>query len=171
MLKSIKLIVAFDSKGGISRKGKIPWYFKDDMSRFRSKSTGNGNNCVIYGKQTFLDLKKPLPNRHNIVISSTLVKNENANNSYSICKTIKEGIEEANSMPNIENIFICGGSGIYKEAIETLDIDDLYLTRINNDYDCDNFFPLGLINLDKYKIVNQVANENGLFEFIDVTKK
>ena len=59
-------IVAVDRNGAIGKGGKLPWHYSADMKFF--KQTTMGNACVM-GYNTWLTLKKPLPNRLNIVLS------------------------------------------------------------------------------------------------------
>ncbi len=59
-------IVAVDRNGAIGKGGKLPWHYSADMKFF--KETTTGNTCVM-GYKTWLTLKKPLPNRLNIVLS------------------------------------------------------------------------------------------------------
>ena len=59
-------IVAVDVKGAIGRGGGLPWHYSSDMKFFREQTTGNA--CVM-GYRTWLSLKRPLPNRLNIVLT------------------------------------------------------------------------------------------------------
>jgi dihydrofolate reductase len=59
-------IVAVDRNGAIGKGGKLPWHYSADMKFF--KQTTIGNACVM-GYNTWLTLKKPLPQRLNIVLS------------------------------------------------------------------------------------------------------
>ena len=154
MNKPIHIIVAVDSKHGISKNCKIPWNIKNDLAHFRKITTEcpiNKQNCVIYGKTTFLDLKKPLPNRFNIIVSNTITIETN---NSATCSNIEDAITMANNLPNVHNIFICGGSGIYKEAIATLNIEKMYITKIHADYECDNFFPYNDIEQKCFVVTN-----------------
>ena len=68
--KSFSLIVAFDKSYGIGLKNSIPWKLPHDMSNFLKLTT---NNIIIMGKKTWDSLPiKPLPNRVNIVLTSSL---------------------------------------------------------------------------------------------------
>ena len=132
----ISLIAAVDSKNGIGLNGKMPWgHIKEDMEFFRKMTTGF---TVIMGRCTFESLgNKPLPDRRNIVISSTpnLVYYSRYHNIFyefsledAIIKLLRE-----------KEIFIIGGESIYKRAIYYA--DTIYLTHIDKDYNCDRFFP------------------------------
>ena len=59
-------IVAVDRNGAIGKGGALPWHYSADMRFFKSQTTGNA--CVM-GYKTWLTLKKPLPNRLNVVLS------------------------------------------------------------------------------------------------------
>ena len=66
---NVNLIVAVDKNThGIGKNGRIPWNNKDDMKWFKNVTTGDGNNSVIMGRNTYESIGKPLPNRINIVI-------------------------------------------------------------------------------------------------------
>ena len=59
-------IVAVDRNGAIGKGGKLPWHYAADMKFFKETTTGN---AVVMGHKTWLTLKKPLPNRLNIILS------------------------------------------------------------------------------------------------------
>jgi dihydrofolate reductase len=39
-------------------------------------------------------------------------------------------------------VWIMGGEFLYKTALNNVDIDNIYITRIDNDFTCDTFFPI-----------------------------
>src|SRR3954468_20840973 len=59
-------IVAVDRNGAIGRGGSIPWHYSADLKFFKQQTTAHA--CVM-GHHTWLSLKRPLPNRLNIVLS------------------------------------------------------------------------------------------------------
>ncbi|MFL6228612.1 MAG: dihydrofolate reductase [Pyrinomonadaceae bacterium] len=59
-------IVAIDRRGAIGRGGTLPWHYSADLRFFKEQTTGNV--CVM-GRRTWASLKKPLPNRLNVVLS------------------------------------------------------------------------------------------------------
>lgn len=59
-------IVAVDRNGAIGKAGKLPWHYSADLKFFKETTTGHA--CVM-GYNTWLTLKRPLPNRLNIVLS------------------------------------------------------------------------------------------------------
>lgn len=128
--KQINIIAAVDKEFGLSKLGNIPWKIKEDLKFFKDTTL----NCVvIMGKNTYLSLNKPLKDRVNIVVSSTL-KDE----KVTIVKSLKNAIEINKEE---KTIFIIGGSKLYQEALKTLKINTIYLTVIDDIYNCDTFFP------------------------------
>jgi len=134
-----KIIVATDINKGIGLQNKLPWNIKEDMSKFVNLSKGKGNNAIIMGKNTWESLpNKPLKDRYNIVLSTTLedsdkfTKTKFLNNIDDIIKFCDNKFEE---------IWIIGGEQIYKLFLEKNLIEEIYITEINKDYNCDRFFP------------------------------
>ena len=59
-------IVAVDQAGAIGKAGALPWHYSADLKHFKNLTTGN---AVAMGRRTWETLKRPLPNRLNIVLS------------------------------------------------------------------------------------------------------
>ena len=49
----MKLIVALDNKNGIGKNNKLAWNHSCDLKYFSKLTKGNGNNCIIMGRNTF----------------------------------------------------------------------------------------------------------------------
>ena len=62
-------IVAVDRNNAIGRGGALPWHYSADLKFFKERTTGNV--CVM-GRRTWESLKRPLPNRLNVVLSRGL---------------------------------------------------------------------------------------------------
>ncbi len=134
----LNIIACCDSKYGIAREGKIPWSFKEDMELFKEITK---DSVIIMGRKTWDSLpKKPLPNRHNIVISS---KNMVINDNISLAQSPEMALKMAKSFGKM--IFIIGGEQIYKYFIENFTINSVMLTIIDHDYNCDQYFPINLL--------------------------
>jgi dihydrofolate reductase len=63
---SIIGIVAVDRNGAIGKGGQLPWHYSADLKFFKGQTTGHA--CVM-GYKTWLTLKRPLPNRLNVVLT------------------------------------------------------------------------------------------------------
>ena len=128
---------------GIGYNNKLPWYIPDDLKRFKKLTTGS---IIVMGRKTWDSLPiKPLPNRKNIILSRDNISRDNIsrdNISRDISNENILFINDLNLINNIKSdIWIIGGSEIYKLALNKLHIDNIYVTEINNDYECDKFFP------------------------------
>ena len=130
------VIACVDSDFGLGKNNSIPWNIKDDMDYFKNMTT---NNIVIMGRLTYESIGKALPNRINIVISNTL--NQNDYIDVIIVKSVIESIIYVESLKPIDkNVFIIGGSNIYKEFLKKKIPYKIYLNKINKWYDCDTYF-------------------------------
>lgn len=148
----IIIIAAIAENGVIGKDGKMPWNIKEDLKHFKKLTTGH--TCIM-GRKTYESLHiKPLPNRTNIV----LTKNKEWNPKKVIIKhTLKEAIKYCKEKEEINKVYICGGESVYKKAIEKA--DKLEITKINEDYEGDSYFPN--INYDNWKLVGE-DKRNGL---------
>lgn len=144
----MKLIVAMCQKTrGIGYKNSLPFKMTNEMERFKKLTIGDGNNAIIMGRKTWLSLpKKPLPNRTNIVISNNLNSEKPI-----IYKDPTYVLKDKN---NYKDIWVIGGSDLYRFYLEADLIDEVYLTEIidiNKNMTYDSFFPT-LSN--KYELVD-----------------
>ena len=107
----IGLIVARSKNNVIGKNGQIPWRIKGEQKQFKELTTGN---VVIMGRKSYEEIGHPLPNRKNIVVSSS--KNFDGDNLFT-AHSLKEALELAGN----QDIYIAGGYGLFKEAIEIVD--------------------------------------------------
>lgn len=75
ILSRFNIIVAVDFKNGIGKNNTIPWKNSEDMKHFKNITTGT---TIIMGRRTFESIGKPLPNRINIIVSSSEISNVNS---------------------------------------------------------------------------------------------
>jgi len=134
---NFKIIVAKDKNNGIGLHNALPWKFKKDMRFFREMTKGDGNSAIVMGKNTYLSINKKLPNRDNLVLSTSLT--EIPNHSY-LFKNIDELVLFCKNK-KYDNVWIIGGETIYKQFIELDIISEMYITEIDAIYNCDTFFP------------------------------
>lgn len=128
----ITLIAAIAKNNALGYQNKLLWHLPDDLKNFKNITQ---HNVVIMGRKTYESIGKPLPNRVNIVVSSTLSSN---NENLKITKNISEAIALAKEYH--KEIFIIGGGKIYKESLPLA--DKLHLTLIHaTPNNADTFFP------------------------------
>ncbi len=129
MSRSLTLIVAVDRQHGIGVNNTLPWRLPEDLAFFKRVTSGH---AIIMGRKTFDAIGRPLPNRHNIVVS------RNADWSAEGVDRAAS-LEEAIAMAGEGEIFIIGGALIYRDAIALA--DRLVVTEIDAVFACDAFFP------------------------------
>jgi dihydrofolate reductase len=140
----LNIIVATDNKGGFSKDGSMPWNIKNDLQYFKSITL---HNIVVMGRKTFETFgNKPLPDRDNIIISSTLVEKKGY---YKVYKSIPLFLEDRRNEKK-QDVYFIGGKEIYEYAMKNLDITFIYKTVIHKNYECDLFFP----DICSYKFTN-----------------
>jgi dihydrofolate reductase len=61
-------IVGVSKNGVIGNGNSIPWSYPEDLKFFRQRTL---NKPVVMGKRTFNSLRKPLPNRLNLVLTKS----------------------------------------------------------------------------------------------------
>lgn len=134
----------------IGNGGKIPWNIPVERARFRTLTTGN---AVVMGRKTFEEIGKPLPDRLNIIVSTT--KNFCAENCLTV-RSLGAAVGTAFAR-GFSDIFIAGGRRLYEEAFPLADF--LYLTEIHSEYSGDVFFP----RFDEAQYRREIEEETGLF--------
>lgn len=127
----------FVAKSGrvIGSNGTIPWYCPKDLQRFKQITMGK---TIIMGRKTWDSLpRKPLPGRINVVISRQPHQFDNKNVIFS------DSLQNALDISYVLNneIFVIGGSEIYKQALKHSHLDKIFITEIKEKFDGDTYFP------------------------------
>lgn len=126
----IGLIVARSKNNVIGKNGQIPWKIKGEQKQFKELTTGN---VVIMGRKSYEEIGHSLPNRENIIVSSS--KNFEGENLVT-AHSLKEALELAGE----RDVYIAGGYGLFKEAIDI--VDKMYITEVDIEIeDGDTLFP------------------------------
>ena len=119
----------------IGKDGKLPWYISEDLKRFKRLTTGY---AVLMGRKTFESiverLGKPLPERRNVVLSST--KSYPNHPEVEVYTSIDESLK---ALQKERKVFVIGGERVFKETLEMA--DRLELTIVAGEYEGDAFFP------------------------------
>ena len=126
----ITIVVAMTRQSVIGRKGRLPWHIPEDLRLFRELTTGQ---TVIMGRETFISIGHPLPERRNIVVTRTL--REIA--GVEICRSFSEALKKGTA--DGKKIFVIGGRRIYRHALPIADA--MVVSWIREDYAGDTFFP------------------------------
>lgn len=131
----LSVIVAMAHNRVIGLNNQMPWHLPADLAWFKKNTL---NKPVIMGRKTFESIGRPLPNRHNIVISRRIESIDNKISNVSWVKSIDEAISLAQEQQPDE-VFIIGGGNIYQQILPLIDF--LYLTHIDAELQGDTYFP------------------------------
>lgn len=131
----LSVIVAMAHNRVIGLNNQMPWHLPADLAWFKKNTL---NKPVIMGRKTFESIGRPLPNRHNIVISRQIESIDNKISNVSWVKSIDEAISLAQKQQPDE-VFIIGGGNIYQQILPLIDF--LYLTHIDAELQGDTYFP------------------------------
>lgn len=121
----MKAILACDLNWGIGKDNTLPWpKNKADLQWFKTMTSGK---TVIMGRATWeSDMTTPLPNRRNIVITSTPIDGVE-------CMTLDEF--KKSYMYFHSDTFIIGGATFVNSCFDI--IDEVWISRMYGSYECD----------------------------------
>ena len=130
------LIVALGRNNEIGKDNDLVWHLPRDMKFFKDTTAGH---TVVMGRKNWESIPKkfrPLPNRQNIV----LTRNEN----YSAPGA--EVIKNFKDIPSVVNdkndtCFIIGGAQVYQLALTDKDLQEMFITHVDETFDADTHFP------------------------------
>ncbi len=151
----ISIIVAMDRNQVIGKNDQLPWHIPEDLKRFKSLTFGK---TVIMGRKTFESilqrLGKPLPGRTNVIVTH--------DRNYQAPKcVVVSSLEESFVAAGNKDAFIIGGAEVYRQTIEN--VDRLYVTWINRDYEGDAFFPR--IEKQRWNLLSEAKGEEPMFPY------
>jgi dihydrofolate reductase len=132
----LSLIVARSRDGAIGRHGQLPWHLSEDLKHFKRLTVGKP---VVMGRKTYESIGKPLPGRHNIVVTRNAAWQADG---VTAVPNLAEAVAAAGLDPKVRaaEIMIIGGAEIYAQSL--LFADRVYLTEVNIDVpDADAHFP------------------------------
>ena len=107
------LVVARARNGVIGNAGALPWHIPADLKHFKTITVGKP---VVMGRKTFDSIGKPLPGRHNIVLTRDA---DWQAEGVTVVPNLAEAIAAAGLDPRAraDAIMVIGGAQIYAEAL------------------------------------------------------
>jgi dihydrofolate reductase len=126
----LSLIVAMDNNRLIGSNNGLPWNLPADLQHFKAITMGKP---IVMGRKTWQSLGRPLPGRKNIVITRD---SDFQADGAEIVYSLDEALQMASDS---EEVMIIGGANLYEQALEQ--VDRLYLTRVDGEFDGDSWFP------------------------------
>ena len=109
-MADIQIIVALSDNFVIGSKGQIPWHLSEDLKHFKAITTGHP---VVMGRRTFESIGRVLPNRLNIMVSSTFDKEVEG-------LVVVKSLDEAIKLVGDKTLMVIGGARMYQEALPKL---------------------------------------------------
>ncbi|NLF80188.1 MAG: dihydrofolate reductase [Clostridia bacterium] len=145
----MNLIAAADQNWGIGYQGQLLCHVPADLRRFKELTCGK---TVVMGRATLESLPggRPLPQRRNIVLSSSLEPCGAAQG----CQVAVDlpRLFEALSRYDSEDIFIIGGAQLYRDLLPYC--RRAYITRLLAAYPADRHLP-DLDQLSGWRLTSQ----------------
>ena len=128
---TISLIVAASRNNIIGSGGDLPWHLPDDLKNFKRLTTGKP---IIMGRKTHESIGRPLPDRHNIV----LTRDEGyVAEGCEVVNTVEDAI---NLAAEADEVMVIGGGQVYAAFLPVA--RRIYLTRVHAEFDGDTEFPV-----------------------------
>ncbi|WP_197091741.1 type 3 dihydrofolate reductase [Serratia oryzae] len=125
----ISLIAALAADRVIGMENAMPWHLPADLAWFKRNTL---NKPVIMGRKTFESIGRPLPGRHNIVLSSQPGTEE----GVTWVSSLDEALAAAGQ---VEEVMVMGGGRVYTQFLSRA--NRLYLTHIDAEVEGDTHFP------------------------------
>ncbi len=129
---SIVLIVAMSTNRVIGKDNQLPWHLPEDLKHFKKLTT---DHTVVMGRKTYESIGHPLPQRHNIVLTRDIERDDHrvtvVNDVSSFMDTYTTKLDE--------DLYIIGGAQIYELFLPFA--DKIELTEVHQEIEGDTFFP------------------------------
>lgn len=126
----VSMIAAVANNRVIGKDNDLVWHLPDDFKWFVLQT-----KCkpIIMGRRSFESINsKALPDRRNIIVSSTLAPGT----GFEVVKNITDAL---NLVADEPEVMITGGEGIYTACLPLA--DRLYLTLVDAEVAGDTYFP------------------------------
>jgi dihydrofolate reductase len=132
---AISFVVARADNGVIGRDNALPWHLPADLKHFKRLTVGKP---VVMGRKTFESIGKPLPGRHNIVLTRDPAWRAEG---VTVVANLAEAIAAAGLEPKTraEEVMIIGGAAVYAEALPIA--TRIHLTEVHDAPDGDTVLP------------------------------
>ena len=140
-MSKIGAIVAIAENGVIGNGLEIPWHISEDFKHFKRTTTGG---IIVMGRRTWESLgSKPLPNRENVVITSSPEKILQQAQEKGVAENVRaySSLDSAiEAYKNDErNLWIIGGAKLYESALDKC--DEMLVNHVKMSPQGDIFFP------------------------------
>lgn len=144
----VRAIAAIDNERGFANEQGIPWKLPTDHEYYRDTVR---DQVVLMGYGTYLNHTDKIHERDEYVLTSRT-------------EILRPGFVAVNSLSQFikkqeEDIWVLGGEKVFEETLP--DLDELYLTQVNGDFDCTRHFP-AYKHMFRLAQQAEVITENGI---------
>jgi dihydrofolate reductase len=158
----VALIVAMDAERGIGKNNDLMWHLPADMNFFKETTK---NQIVVMGRKNYDSIPekyRPLPNRLNVILTRNKdFKAENCLVFNSLNNCLDHFKDEKD-----RKVFIIGGGEIYKMALDSKCLNEMFITYVDGVFDADTFFPEFDESIWKNEVIgSQSIDEKHKFSF------
>ena len=140
------IIVATDQNNGIGKNGKLPWDIKIDMKFFKTKTLEtefpNQINAIIMGWNTWQSIPikyRPLKDRINIIVTQKHAELIKESDCLFTVENFEDALIKAHEL-KVYNTYVIGGGHLYLTALKNHNLNNIYITKIYNNFECDTHF-------------------------------
>lgn len=128
----IRFIAAIDAKRGVATDNGIPWQGKipGDVQYYRGQIADKGGT-VLMGYGLYKELSDPYPGGINYVAN---LEDVTLRPGFELVKDARAFLEESKG-----DVWNLGGAALFNATIDLA--DELYITQLQADFDCNKFFP------------------------------
>ena len=126
---TITVLAAMGANLVIGREGNMPWHLPQDLAHFKATTMGH---VMVMGRKTYESIGRSLPGRRTIVIT-------HQQGWHAPSVEVAHSLPEALALAGPADVFVVGGSDVYRQAIPFA--DQMLLTEIDQSPEGDAFFP------------------------------
>lgn len=162
----IKGIVCLAENGGLGLNNKLLFHLPKDLAYFKEMTL---NKCVVMGRNTFesLPFKNGLPNRKNLVLSSTLRRSYISQDIVWV--TSSESVLQLYQtivLP-FEDIWIVGGKIVFEQYEDV--IEEWHITRVESSPEADTYYEP---NLERFALIDtKDVSSDSLIATVEIWKR
>jgi len=126
---TITVLAAVGANLVIGQGGQMPWHLTEDLAHFKTVTMGH---TMVMGRKTYDSIGRALPGRRTIVITRQP-------GWHAPSVEVAHSLAEALSLAGPADVFVIGGSEVYREAMPYA--DQMLLTEVEQSPEGDAFFP------------------------------
>ena len=140
----ISLVAAMGRNLVIGDGERLPWHLPRDLQRFKALTTGKP---IIMGRKTFASIGRPLPGRHNIVLTR--------DPSFTASGvTVARGVDDAlKAAGDVPEVMVVGGGEVYRLFLDLA--TRAYITIVEGEFEGSATFPWAEMMRHEWRTISE----------------